>query len=234
MPEDVKPVLMAWSPDSSLLAFHYYQHSADYDYHMPRFGICVVDLEGKIRKISTPQLVDGRCGEYLYAVPHWSPNGKALYFAAAPDEGTVPIPHWPTPALYCYRYDLETSVKTLLSPGIPCGLSSDEAFLLLRDCPSDNVVTDDAGKSKREPETWKLDLRTGEKSVLPSSIRFPKLSPSGLYVALQRRSPEPRELKHFIDFHRTSDWERVTSVEIPGPIMDLSRWGTQAAWIARP
>ena len=233
LPRDVNPVLMNWSPDSSMLSFHYFAQSTDYDPHLPTFGLAVAGVEGEVRVLAKPSLVDGRAGAYIYARPYWTPDGGALYFAAGPEAGAEEPSHWPTPGAYCYRIELETGERQLVSPGIPCGISPDGTFILLRDCPGDQVGPDKRGKQRRKRETWRLDLPSMKKTVLPDSIRNPKLSPSGKYIAEPRKAAR-RELRHFIDFYRTSDWKRIASPEIPGAYMDLGKWPTHTAWVTHP
>ena len=222
------PSLLAPSPDGSMLAFYHAADGEARDPGMPTLGLGVMDLNGEGRLLAEPSLINGIIGD-RYSPPFWSPDGRAIYFTAGPEPGMEEVSYWWRPGAYCYRVDVESGRVRLVSAGDLCGIAPDGSFILLRDCPSEELIRTE-GEVRRESQCWQLDVRTEERTVLPASVRYPKLSISGRYAVDPGAKPEDLSL----EFYRTSDWKLLRLVSIGSYGLEEEEWpSSKCFWITQ-
>ena len=223
---------LAWSPDGKKIAFYFARTVNDADPEIGRWGCAVIDpATGATEVLSEPSPIS-QWASARRTPPRWSPDGEWLYFAAATKrgEGEQPAYHFGD-AASCYRAKVATGEVEFVSLGSLWEIHPDGSYLVLGYCPGREFVTLKSGKRVRKAETWTVRTDTLVRTVLPDSIYWPKISPSGRYalanLGLAGKFGAPRKL----GFFRTSDWTLYRNVEVPGFPNSGNSWADHVHWV---
>lgn len=237
---------ISWSGNGKMLAYYFAETVLDTDFGIARWGCATTNvLEDQVKVLSKPRQVPSQTRAWERP-PIWSTDSRSVYFSGATerkegqerffdfqvsDLGQDP---WVAPSgpvfgdcASCYRANVKTGKVEFVSLGTICAMAPDGEYILLGCCPEEELETRKDGRRVRKQKTWKVDLATGARTVLPDAIKWPKISPTGKYVVTYL-------LPGFrgIAFYRTSDWSLVRAV--PGVPIQHYHWVDGVHWIRTP
>lgn len=157
-----------WAPDGRSAAFAFY-----YNYPgepTPRTEIYLTDLR------SAPRLLVGRDqGESAAQDPSWAPDGRAIYFGYAAQEGQRRIRR-------IERIDVASNVRGVVTDGTRPSVSPDGSLLAF-------VLEDGRGYSLMVARADGADLRTLVPFRRFSQVNAPRFSPDGRSLAFSASLP---------------------------------------------
>lgn len=217
---------LAWSPDNSRFAFYFAPTANDMDLALQNYGLALLDTEGAARVLVAPSATNQFTGARMFP-PLWSPDGSGIYFVGGPRQGVEDPSDWWYPSAFTYRYTLSDQRVDLVSPGQICDIAPDGSYVLLRNCPSDEVAAHGTVR-RREPRCCKVYVPALKRAELPRSVVAPKLSASGRYAVNWRHSSGTDST--LLEFYNASDWTIIRIVDVPmRPIEDA--WASSVFWL---
>lgn len=226
LPIDLEARAFSWNPDSTAVAF-YYADTPSAEKEIQQYGLAMVTVKGEFtilrnseEALPTPHHFASKC-----IPPQWGPGGEYVYYYEGipkdklEDFGLRQLYHRMPAAKTC-RINIHTKEIETIAYGTFVGVLPGGDQILLS-----QVVAEEAEKPFHDIAVY--DLENKKLTVPKIDAHYPKMSPSGKYLAALNKGT--------IHLYRVSDWQKIgESPSMAKPILPVDEWFFCYTWIAEP
>ena len=234
LPGEWVPTGAQWSPDASKIAFYCARrqtYGVDLDDEVATLALAVTDMGGNFRVLadrsSTSQYTRPSIPKMR---PFWSPDGRCVYFVGGPPADREHPTFWWKPCASTYKCDLQSGEIVFMSFGAVRWMAPNGTSMLLHCCPSDQLA-ESSGQIRRASQTWRIDLPSMHRTVVPEDVGTPLPSPSGEYAVSVEDWWQDLHVG-WMRFYRTSDWKVLGRVHLGKLMRDRPIQRLEIRWIA--